>query len=94
MLASLHIKNLALVEKLDIDFTAGLNVVTGETGAGKSVILGAIRLLLGDRADKSLIRTDSKKAEISAILELGEIPYLKNLAMKPVLKPMKMGKSF
>jgi DNA repair protein RecN (Recombination protein N) len=80
MLASLHIKNLALVEKLDIDFTAGLNVVTGETGAGKSVILGAIRLLLGDRADKSLIRTDSKKAEISAILELGEIPYLKNLA--------------
>ena len=80
MLTSLHIKNLALVEQLEIDFTAGLNVVTGETGAGKSVILGAIKLLLGDRADKSLIRTDAAKAEISAIIELGEIPYLKELS--------------
>lgn len=82
MLTSLHIKNLALVEKLEIDFTAGLNVVTGETGAGKSVILGAIKLLLGDRADKSLIRTDASKAEISAIIELGQNPYLKELSEK------------
>ena len=82
MLTSLHIKNLALVEQLEIDFTAGLNVVTGETGAGKSVILGAIKLLLGDRADKSLIRSDAAKAEISAIIELGEIPYLKQLSEK------------
>ena len=82
MLTSLHIKNLALVEQLEIDFTAGLNVVTGETGAGKSVILGAIKLLLGDRADKSLIRTDASKAEISAIIELGQIPYLKELSEK------------
>ncbi|MCM8538176.1 MAG: DNA repair protein RecN [Lentisphaeraceae bacterium] len=82
MLTSLHIKNLALVEQLDIDFSAGLNTVTGETGAGKSVILGAIKLLLGERADKSLIRTDASKAEISAIIELGSIPFLKNLAEK------------
>ena len=80
MLTSLHIKNLALVEKLEIDFSNGLNVVTGETGAGKSVVLGAIKLLLGERADKSLIRTDTKAAEISAIIELGDKPLLKKTA--------------
>ena len=82
MLNSLQIKNLALVEKLDIDFSNGLNVVTGETGAGKSVILGAIKLLLGERADKSLIRTNASAAEISAIIELTDKPYLKETAEK------------
>ncbi|MCM8526481.1 MAG: DNA repair protein RecN [Lentisphaeraceae bacterium] len=80
MLNSLQIKNLALVEELEIDFSDGLNVVTGETGAGKSVILGAIKLLLGERADKSLIRTNEKAAEISAIIELGSTPALKKIA--------------
>jgi len=80
MLSSLHIRNLALVESLDIEFGPGLNVVTGETGAGKSVILGAIKLLLGGRADKSLIRSGSKVAELSAILELGQCSYLKGLS--------------
>ena len=82
MLTSLHIKNLALVEKLEIDFSDGLNVVTGETGAGKSVILGAIKLLLGERADKSLIRTNASAAEISAIVELSATPALKDIADK------------
>lgn len=82
MLTTLHIKNLALVEELEIDFSDGLNVVTGETGAGKSVILGAIKLLLGERADKSLIRTNAKAAEISAIIELGQTPPLKEAADK------------
>ncbi|NQZ60542.1 MAG: AAA family ATPase, partial [Lentisphaeraceae bacterium] len=82
MLASLHIRNLALVESLDIEFDYGLNVVTGETGAGKSVILGAIKLLLGGRADKSLIRSGAKNAELSAVLELGGSPYLKELSEK------------
>ena len=80
MLSSLHIKNLALVEELNIEFGPGLNVVTGETGAGKSVILGAIKLLLGERADKSLIRTDAKAAELSAILELGNTPTLREIS--------------
>ena len=82
MLTSLHIKNLALVEELEIDFSDGLNVVTGETGAGKSVVLGAIKLLLGERADKSLIRTNARAAEISAIIELGGTPALRATADK------------
>ena len=80
MLNNLQIKNLALVEELEIEFSDQLNVVTGETGAGKSVILGAIKLLLGERADKSLIRTNAKAAEISAIIELGDKPFLKKVA--------------
>jgi len=80
MLNNLQIKNLALVEELEIEFSDQLNVVTGETGAGKSVILGAIKLLLGERADKSLIRTNAKAAEISAIIELGDKPLLKKVA--------------
>ena len=53
MLRSLYIQNYALIEKLDIHFDTGFSVITGETGAGKSIILGAIGLLLGQRADVS-----------------------------------------
>ena len=51
MLQSIYIQNYALIDKLDINFTSGFSVITGETGAGKSIILGAIGLLLGQRAD-------------------------------------------
>ena len=61
MLRSLYIQNYALIEKLDISFETGFSVITGETGAGKSIILGALSLILGQRADlKSLKRTDEK----------------------------------
>ena len=56
MLATLNIDNLALIESLEIDFSRRTNVVTGETGAGKSIIIVAVQLLLGQRADRSLIR--------------------------------------
>jgi len=72
VLESLHIRNLALVVELDIEFGAGLNAVTGETGAGKSLILGAVQLLLGGRAAAGLIRTGETQCEISAVLRLGE----------------------
>jgi DNA repair protein RecN (Recombination protein N) len=72
VLESLHIRNLALVVELDIEFGAGLNAVTGETGAGKSLILGAVQLLLGGRAGAGVIRTGESQCEISAILHLGE----------------------
>jgi DNA repair protein RecN (Recombination protein N) len=67
MLTSLRVKNLALVENIRVDFKAGLNVITGETGAGKSILIGALNLLLGDRADRTLIRSgeDSCGAEAS-----------------------------
>ena len=54
MLQSLHIENIAVIKKLDIDFDTGLTVFTGETGAGKSIIIDSIRLLLGSKADKGI----------------------------------------
>ena len=57
MLQSIHIQNYALIESLDIDFHPGFSVITGETGAGKSIILGAIGLLVGLRADIMAIKT-------------------------------------
>ena len=77
LLESLHIRNLALVVELDIEFGPGLNAVTGETGAGKSLILGAVQLLLGGRASPGVIRTGETQCEISAIVRLdGERPEL------------------
>ena len=61
MLRSLFIQNYALIDKLDIDFENGFSVITGETGAGKSIILGAIGLLLGQRADVKAIRNGARK---------------------------------
>ena len=66
MLCSLYIQNYALIEKLDITFENGFSVITGETGAGKSIILGAIILLLGQRADVKSIRTGASKCIIEA----------------------------
>ena len=66
MLRSLKIQNYALIEKLDISFNEGFSVITGETGAGKSIILGAIGLLLGQRADIKSIRTGATKCIVEA----------------------------
>ena len=66
MLQSIHIQNYALIEKLDIDFHAGFSVITGETGAGKSIILGAIGLLLGQRADLKAIKIGATKCVVEA----------------------------
>ena len=70
MLCSLYIQNYALIEKLDIDFGSGFSVITGETGAGKSIILGAIGLLLGQRADVKSIRRGAAKCVIEARFEI------------------------
>ncbi|MBI9021133.1 MAG: AAA family ATPase, partial [Verrucomicrobia bacterium] len=72
MLSRLNIRNLALVDSVSIEFRRGLNVITGETGAGKSLLIGALRLLLGDRADKSMIRTGETTCGIDAIFELAD----------------------
>lgn len=70
MIEWISIRNLALVEKADIDFGSGFNVITGETGTGKSVIMSAISLLLGERAGKNVLRSGASKCEISAGLNL------------------------
>ena len=66
MLQSIYIQNYALIDKLDINFTSGFSVITGETGAGKSIILGAIGLLLGQRADVKAIKNGASKCIVEA----------------------------
>lgn len=70
MLNSLHIRNFAIIDKLEVEFSPSLNVVTGETGAGKSIILGALQLLLGHRADKALIRGGTETCDICGFFQL------------------------
>ena len=69
MIRGLHIENIAVVKKLDIDLCGGLNVLTGETGAGKSIIIDSLNLLLGSRADRELIRRGEDTALVSAFFE-------------------------
>jgi DNA repair protein RecN (Recombination protein N) len=69
MLSSLKIENVAVIEKAEILFGPGLNVLTGETGAGKSIIIDSINLLKGDRASKSIIRSGTEWASVSAVFE-------------------------
>lgn len=70
MLKHLYIKNYTLIDELDIDFSSGFSVITGETGAGKSIILGAIGLLLGQRADTKAVKTDKQKCTIEARFDI------------------------
>ncbi len=70
MLSHIHIRNFAIVEQLDLDFNAGLSVLTGETGTGKSILVEALGLVLGDRADSDMVRHGSARAEICATFEL------------------------
>ena len=72
MLRSLRIRNLALVEELEWDLPAGFTAVTGETGAGKSIILGALKFLLGERADRGVVRAGASSAGIEALFSLEE----------------------
>ena len=74
MLTHIHIWNFAIVESLDIEFENGLTVMTGETGAGKSILLDALGLALGDRADTSVIRHGCDKAEISVTFNTVDCP--------------------
>lgn len=67
MIKSLHIENIAVIEKTDIEFDTGFNVLTGETGAGKSIIIDAINAVLGERTSKDLIRAGCDKALVSAV---------------------------
>ena len=68
MIQSLTVRNIALIDELNIDFVKGLNVLSGETGAGKSIIVDSMNLLLGERADRELIRSGQEKAHVEAEL--------------------------
>ncbi len=77
MIQTLHISNYALIDSIDIAFHSGLNIVTGETGAGKSIILGALSLLLGGRADSKAVRNPQQKSVIEASFSIKGYDHLK-----------------
>ena len=79
MLLSLHVKNLALIEEEEVTFTDGLNILTGETGAGKSIIIGSVNLALGGKADKAIIRTGAEYALIEMVFAADNERQLRKL---------------
>lgn len=79
MLLSLHVKNLALIEEEEVTFTDGLNILTGETGAGKSIIIGSVNLALGAKADKAIIRTGSEYALVELVFGVDNERQLEKL---------------
>ena len=72
MLVSLHVKNLALIDETEVFFGEGLNILSGETGAGKSIIIGSVNLALGAKADKELIRTGAEYASVELVFQMQE----------------------
>jgi DNA repair protein RecN (Recombination protein N) len=79
MLTELRIKNFAIIESLTLPLERGFNALTGETGAGKSIIVGALGLLLGERASADVIRTGSDKASVEGVFDVGDRPEIKVL---------------
>jgi DNA repair protein RecN (Recombination protein N) len=73
MLTTLRIKNLALVADLTLELQPGYNVITGETGAGKSILIGALNLALGERADRTLIRSGSESCSVEAVFDISRL---------------------
>ncbi len=107
MIKRLHIENYILINSLDIIFEGGLNTITGETGAGKSIILGAVSLILGGRGDNSLIRNSDKNLVLEGdflvkniasilqpIFETEDIEYSDTLTIKRIITPSGRSKSY
>ena len=74
MIKTLLISNYALISGMEIEFDSGFNIITGETGAGKSIILGALGLLLGERADMRVVRDTTRKSVIEAVFGISDAP--------------------
>ncbi len=79
MLERLHIKNIAVIDEAEIEFNKGFNVLTGETGAGKSIIIDSINMVLGERTSKSIIRNGEKKAVVEAMFSIDNSEIIKTL---------------
>ena len=77
MLKKLHIQNYAIIDEIDIQFSNQLNIITGETGAGKSILMGALSLILGERADTSALKVNDKKCVIEGFFSVDDKPAIK-----------------
>jgi DNA repair protein RecN (Recombination protein N) len=82
MLLEIHLKNYTIIDSLTVDFTSGLNIITGETGTGKSVIVDAVNILLGDKVSTDLIKSGSEEAEIEALFDIKNNKILSKLLEK------------
>ena len=91
MLTLLRVKNLALVEEATVAFEPGLNIITGETGAGKSILIGALYLLLGERADTSAIRAGETQCVVEATFQLAEPQVVNDILTDTGLEPCDHG---
>lgn len=78
MLQELRIRNFAIIDEIDLSFSKGFNVITGETGTGKSIILNAVNLLLGDKAGEELIRTSEEEASVEALFDISNHPEVQD----------------
>ena len=88
MLLNLHINNIALIDELDIAFSAGLNVLSGETGAGKSIIVDSLNLVLGERADRELIKSGEERALVEAVFDISRHERVKRVLDKNEIERM------
>src|SRR6478735_4784441 len=79
MLTELRIKNFAIIESLTLPLAPGFNVLSGETGAGKSIIVDALGLLLGERANADVIRTGTDRASVEGVFDIADRPEIKTL---------------
>lgn len=86
MLQSLHVKNLALMEETEVEFGSGLNILTGETGAGKSLLIGSVNLALGGKFEKEMLRKDAESALVELIFVESD-PKVRELLLKMELEP-------
>lgn len=84
MLRNLHVKNLALIEEAEVEFEEGLNILSGETGAGKSIIIGSLNLALGEKVPKELLRENADYALVELIFEVEEERLIEQLALLDV----------
>ncbi|MEM1043127.1 MAG: DNA repair protein RecN [Bacteroidota bacterium] len=91
MLRSLHIRDYALIEALEVEFDSGLNIITGETGAGKSILLGALGLILGERASTEAVRAGAKKAVIEGLFDDANEGGLPDLLRSHEIEPFPSG---
>ena len=105
MLQHLHITNYALIEDLSVEFTEGFSVITGETGAGKSILLGALGFVLGDRADTGVLFNKDKKCVVEAqfhlndellrpIFEEHDLDFDTDCILRRELNPQKKSRAF
>ena len=105
MLKQLHISNYALIDELDVGFNQGFNVITGETGAGKSILLGALGFALGDRADTGVLYDKDKKCivearfeldndDLSPLFEQNDLDFERDCIFRRELSPQKKSRAF